>query len=355
MKKVLTRSFATLFIFLCLGTFANIIADEWTEKVVVDKKFEINKNAKLVVDHEFGNVQCKNWDKNSVSVKVTVRAKTTDAQKAEKIIKSVIVDVDGDKEKVTLECELNQKDSKNKNINVNIDVEIFMPKTVNLELENMFGTTYIESVSGQAKISCEYGSLEIGSLSNAENELEVMFSETKINSINNGKLEIGYSQLEIQTSNILSIESDYSELSIDKANSISFELEGGNLILGEVDKLDIESSFGSIEISTINNSLSSEMDYGALEVKNVGKDFSKIEIENSFGLINLNISNNITYNFEIEGEFLSFNYPDKNAKILHSNKDDFSTTVKGVIGKGSNPKSLISIESEYGAINLTAN
>jgi hypothetical protein len=83
MKKVLTLSIATLFIFLASGIVANINADEWTEKVVADKKFEINKNAKLVVDHEFGNVRCKNWNQNSISVKVTVKAKTKDAKKIE--------------------------------------------------------------------------------------------------------------------------------------------------------------------------------------------------------------------------------------------------------------------------------
>lgn len=354
MKKVLTQSFATLFIFLASGILANINADEWTEKIVADKTFEINKNAKLIVDHEFGNVRLKNWDKNSISVKVTVRAKTTDAQKAEKLINNVIVDIDGNKDKVTVECELNQKDSKNKNINVTIDLDIFMPSTINLELENKFGTTYIESVSGPAKISCEYGSLEIGSLSNADNDLEIMFGEALIKYINNGKLEIEYSQLELQNSNILSIESEYSDMSIDKAKSVTLELEGGNVALGHVDKLNLESSFASLEILFISGSIKAEMEYGTLEVKNIGKDFSTIDIENLYGSIVLNISKGTTSKFEVEGEFLSFNYPKKDTKILHKNENNFLTNVKGVIGKGANPKSSISIESTYGSVNFTA-
>ncbi len=354
MKKVLLKSFATLFIFLSTGLLTNIYAEKWTEKVVADKKFEINKNAKLVIDHEFGDVKCKNWNKDQISVKVTVRAKTTDAQKAEKIINNVVVDLSGSKDKVILECELNQKKSGNKNTSVTIDVEIFMPETVSLDLENAFGTTFIESVSGPAKISCEYGSLEVGTLSNTENDIEVMFGEAQIKSINNCKLEVGYSQFDIQKSNTLSIESDYSDLSVDNAKSISLELEGGNVALGEVDKLDIESSFASIEVISIGNSLSSEMEYGALEVKNVGKGFSTINIENSYGLINLNISKGITYNFEVEGEFLSFNYPKEYSKISYRDESNFLTTVKGVIGEGANTKSSISIESEYGAINFTA-
>lgn len=353
MKKVLTKSFATLFIFLCSGILANANADEWTEKVVVDKKFEINKNAKLIVDHEFGNIRCKNWDKNSISVKVTVRAKTTDAQKAEKIINNVIVDLSGSKDKVVLECELNQKKIGNKNISVNIDVEIFMPRSISLELEHMFGTAHIESVSGPAKISCEYGSIEIESLDNTENDLEIMFAEAQIKNINNGNLEIGYSQLEIQKSNTLSVESEYSDLSIDNVKSISLELDGGNVTIGHVNKLDIESSFSSLEIIDFTGSLTAKIEYGSLNIKSIDKDFSLIEIENSFGAINFNFSEGSAFSFNVEGEFLSFDYPKKHAKILHKNENNFTTTVKGVIGKSTDPKSSILIESEYGVVNFT--
>ncbi len=352
MKKVLTQSFATLFIFLASGLLANINADEWTEKVVADKKFEINKNAKLVVDHEFGNVRCTNWDKNSISIKVTVKAKTTDAQKAEKLINNVIVDLTGNKDKVTVECELNQKDSKNKNISVNIDLEIFMPSTISLELENKFGTAYIESVSGPTKITSEYGSLEIGSLSNSDNELEVMFGEAQINNINEGKVEIGYSQLKIQKSNILSIESEYSDLSVDNAQSLNCELEGGVVAFGQVNKLDLETTFTTLEVGSLSQSLNAEIEYGTLNIKSLDKDFKSIKIENSYAAINLTISNGTNSSFNIEGEFVSVNYPKQYANSLHKSESDFSTSVKGIIGSDKNPKSSIAIESNYGSVNL---
>ena len=95
MKKVLIKVTATIFIFLFSGIISDLYSEEWIEKVVVDKKIEINKNAKLIIDHEFGNVRCKNWDQNAISVKVTIRVKTTDNQRAEKIINNVSFDVSG--------------------------------------------------------------------------------------------------------------------------------------------------------------------------------------------------------------------------------------------------------------------
>ncbi|HJN05670.1 MAG TPA: hypothetical protein QF480_03570 [Bacteroidales bacterium] len=354
MKKVLTLSIATLFIFLASGIVANINADEWTEKVVADKKFEINKNAKLVVDHEFGNVRCKNWNQNSISVKVTVKAKTKDAKKVQEIIDRVIVDVDGSKDNVTVECGLGNKNEKNKSINVTIDIDIYMPSTINLSLEHKFGTAFVESVSGPTKISSEYGSIEIGSLSNSDNELEVMFGEAQINSINKCKLEISYSQLKIQDSKDLSIESEYSDMSIDNSNSIKFELESGNVALGNVNKLDVESTFSNLEVLSLAESFKSEMEYGALEIKNVNKGFAFISIENTHGTVALNVSKSGSFKFAVEGEFLSFNYPKEYTSISEKSENNFETTIKGVVGKESNPTSVIKIESVYGSVNFIA-
>ncbi len=354
MKKVLIKVTATIFIFLFSGIISNLYSEEWTEKVVVDKKIEINKNAKLIIDHEFGNVRCKNWDQNAISVKVTIRVKTNDAQKAEKIINNVIVDVKGNRSEVVARCDLNQKKHGDKNVKVTIDFDIYMPETISLELEHQFGTAYIESVSGPTSISSEYGSLEIMSLSNTENDFEIKFGEANIKHISEGDLEIGYSQLELLNADIISIESEYSDISIDNAKSISLELEGGNVTIDKVGKLDAESSFSNLEIQYISESLTAETNYGNLVIKNVDKDFSSITIDNEFGAVAVNIDKNAIYNLLAEGEYCSFTYPDEIANISYKKESHSSTLIKGVVGKGANAKSTLNITSEYGSVNIEA-
>ena len=352
MKKVLIKVTATIFVFLFSGIITNLYSEEWIEKVVVDKKIEINKNAKLIIDHEFGNVRCKNWDQNAISVKVTIRVKTNDAQKAEKIINNIIVDVRGNKNEVVAKCDLNQKKHGNKNVKVTIDFDIYMPETISLEMEHMFGTAYIESVSGPTSISSEYGSLEIMSLSNTENDIEVKFGEANIKHVTEGELEISYSQLELASASILSIESEYSDISIENAKSISLELEGGNVSIGKVEKLDAESSFSNLEIEYISESLTAETDYGNLVVKKVDKDFSSITIDNEFGAVAVSIDKNATYNLMAEGVYCSFTYPDELIDISYRKESHSSTIIKGVVGKGTNTKSTLTIVSEYGSVNI---
>ncbi len=354
MKKVLIKVSATFFLFLLSGIISNIYSEEWIEKVVEDKKIEINNNALLVVDHEFGNVRCKNWDQNAIAVKVTVRVETDDSEKAEKIINSIIVDVHGNKDKVIATCDLNQKWFKSKSIKVNIDFDIYMPETIRLQFEHKFGNAYIESVSGPASISSEYSSIEIVSLSNIENELEMSFGEAKINNINNGEIEVSYSRLELQKAIGLSIESEYSDMTFHDVDNISLEIEGGNASIGQVRKLEAETSFTNLEIKNVTETVDAETNYGNLSIKNVDKAFSSIVISNEFGAVDVNIDMGANYSLLAEGEYCSFSYPDKYANISYKKESHSSTIIKGVIGKGSNPKSKLNVESEYGAVTITA-
>ena len=354
MKKVLIKVTATIFIFLFSGMISNIYSEEWIEKVVVDKKFDISTNAKLIIDHEYGNVRCVNWDQNKIAVKVTVRVKTDDEKLAAKIISKINIDVDGSSNKVEAYCDLNQKLNGNGQLQVSIDFDIYMPSAVNFELEQKFGNTYIQSVSGSSIISVEYGNLEIVDLSNTENQLEVKFGEANIERINNGDIEISYSQFKLENSNIISVESEYSDISINKAQSISLELEGGNTNVGEVEKLDSETTFSNLEIQKLTGSLIAQTEYGNLNIGNVAKNFSSIIINNEYGGVSVNIDKDANYSFDANGEYGVISYPEKKFNSSYKKVSQSSTIVKGIVGNSTNPKSSVKIDSEYGSVDISA-
>jgi len=354
MKKVLIKVTATIFIFLFSGMISSIYSEEWIDKVIVDKKFDIKTNAKLVIDHEYGNVRCINWDQNTIAVKVTVRVKTSDEKIAEKIISKINIDVDGSSNKVEAYCDLNQRLNGNKQLQVVIDFDIYMPSAVDFQLEQKFGNTYIQSVSGPSNISVEYGNLEIVELSNTENQLDLEFGEANIESINNGDLEIGYSKFRLENSNNISLESEYSDISINKALSISLELEGGNAKIGEVEKFDCETNFSNLEIQKLTKSLIAQTEYGNLSIENIVKGFSSITIDNEYGGVSLNIDKDANYSLDAHGEYGLISYPEKLSDVSYKRVSHSETIIKAVVGEGVTPKSTVTVVSEYGSIDISA-
>ncbi len=350
MKNVLVNVIATVFIFLF--STSSLISGEWIEKTVVDKEFKVDEGARLVIDHEFGDVKCENWDQRSISVVAIVRVKSNDQQKATKIIDNVIVDVKGNSSKVETICELNQKFHKRNDSQVTIDLYIKMPKNINLELENAFGSVHIETVEGDASISSEYGYLEVASLEGNSNNIEVEFGKGEIGYLANGDIEISYSGMEIGGANSLSLESEYSDVEIGKIESLSAEVEGGHLKIGTIGALELESSFTHVEIGSLSSSLICESEYGGLEIDEVLTTFSKIEIENSFGSIKLGVNDEASYSIEAVSAYGSIDYPEQKADLSYRNQSSGELTIKGIIGNSSKVNSSMILTTDYGSIKI---
>ncbi len=330
-----------------------VAAKEKTEKILVDKQFEVNKNALLQIDHKYGTVECKNWDKETISVKVTAKVNTSSSEKAEKVFDAITIHLDGNRSGVSVESEFSNKLFNKGNNELSVDFEIFMPTSVRLELDHQFGDAYIETIEGDTEISNEYGSIEIVELKGGSNSIEIGFGNANIGYVKAGDIEVEYSNVELGKSESLSIESNYSELSIEKAGRLDIENEGGNVEIGKVGTLSMSSKFSDFKVGEISTSLDGEIEYGSMTVKKVKTGFSNIIVENSFGAVSLYFEPDCTFEIVAELEFCSLNYPDEisdfSKKIVSNSSESY---YKGTIGNGSNKGSKVELSSEYGNFSI---
>jgi len=346
------KRLATLLIFsviFCHG----LSAKEQIEKVLADKKFEVNKGAMLQIEHQYGTVDCKNWDENAISVKVTARVETKNSEKAERIFDAIKISLDGDKNEVSVESDINNSAFKNGNNNITVDMEIFMPASVRLNMKHEFGNAYIEIVEGNAEVSIEYGSLEISELKGESNNLDVGFGNAVVGYLNKADIEINYSNVEIGKSPLLSIETDYSTVSIDKVGELEIENEGGQIEIGKAGSINMSSKFSDFKIGELQGDLFAETEYGSLSVKKIRADFRNIEVDNSFGAVSLYFEPESTFDIVAEMEFCTLNYPEELAdfskRIVSSTADSY---YEGALGNGSKGNSRVEIVSEYGGVSI---
>ena len=136
---------------LVIGAGNNYGKDD-TEKVLYENSFEVNENALLTVSHEMGNLNCKNWDKNEISVKILATAETNDPEKASKAFNRVQFEVSGNRDKVDVLCKLKSTKNGKGEVSPQLDVIIFMPESVRLDVEHKFGNAYIEKAAGQSAV-----------------------------------------------------------------------------------------------------------------------------------------------------------------------------------------------------------
>lgn len=348
--KNTTKITGFLLLVLALMMSGAAKADE-VQRTLAQKKFDVNKDALLSVEHQFGKVECKNWDEMAISVKVNATVKARNAEQANKIMERIEVEIEGNRNGVSVETDLVKKLFDGDENEVSIDIEIMMPTNVRLEFDHQFGNAFIESATGPSSISSQYGSLEINSLEALANEVEIGFGEARIDYIGGGDLEISYSSADVGEAVQLTIESDYSSVSVEKVESLEIENEGGNVELGDVGVVELSSKFSECKIENLSSMMTAETEYGSLKVRNISADFSEIVVDNSFGSVKLAFESRAAFNLEAELEFCDLSFPENRAQFSQRISEATEKYYKGTFGKGS-PNANVNIESSFGNVSI---
>ena len=56
---------------------------EFTKKY--NKEYEVRKGTQLQIEHKYGSIDIKNWDKSLISIEVVITVKTSNEDKARKL------------------------------------------------------------------------------------------------------------------------------------------------------------------------------------------------------------------------------------------------------------------------------
>ncbi|MBE0639592.1 MAG: hypothetical protein IH598_13830 [Bacteroidales bacterium] len=346
--KFLTTMMLTISFMITGG---NLMAQKTIEKVLAEKQFKVVDNATLQIDHKYGKIVCKNHDLNTIYIKVTASLETKAQDKAEQIFERIDLSITGDELKVKVNCELSDK-IVSKNDNLTVDIEIFLPQTINLEINQMFGNTYIENASGRVSVNNRYGSFQANEMVNSDNDIKVSFGNATIGAIEGGVTKISYGDLTIKKAGHIELAAEYSNTRVTEALSILAQNEGGSLKIGTIDICVLNSKFSDNEVGTLNQSIKAKSEYGSLKVENIAASFSSVDLTNSFGSSTLVFDNKAGFNLEAEMSFCDLKYPENKANLSEKVTTAFKSNYKGKLGSAVNPGASVFIKSSYGNVDI---
>ncbi len=129
----------------------------------------MNKDATLAIKNKFGKIHCQNWDKNAISIEVTITLEASSQDKANKYFDKISISFTGNADRVTATTSFDDNLFGNNNNEFSIDYMVKMPKTIGIELDHKFGDIILEEVQGPSIIELGYGSLKVNKLSGNDN------------------------------------------------------------------------------------------------------------------------------------------------------------------------------------------
>ena len=346
----------TVQILVITSVFA--LSEEFSKNL--HKDYDADENTLLVIENKFGDVDINNWDKDQVTIDVTITVDHKNEEKAKELIDYIEVHFSHTANTIKAVTEIDDKFSKwnsftsSDNKEFSIDYKINIPKNIKIDIENRYGSVFINEIDGHAKIAVKYGNLKVNKMTRGKtkpyNEVYLAYSNGTIEESNWLNLTLRYSKLEIEDTRALIAVTKYSKLYVDKASSIVCESKYDEYRLGKITNFVASSGYTGFDINEIYKKLEFDNRYGSIDVDYVSADFEKISIENEYGTIDIGIDPSASYNIKGYARYADIDYPHEGR--VSRIKESTSLQIEGLVGTDSNTKSYVEIETKYGNVDL---
>lgn len=352
-----------LFFVLPLALLANKdkLNGRYTKEKTISKEYTVNSDALLKVSNSYGNLTLTSWDQNRVVIEVHITTNGNNEDKVQEKLDEITVDFDANASLVSATTNFNSRRngwnwnwSGRNNVNMQINYTIKLPVKNNVHLSNDYGNISLDRIDGHAKISCDYGRLEIGELRGRNNQLKFDYtSKSSFGYINSATISADYSGFDIEKAGDLDIRADYTNVSVTQMGNLVYASDYGSMEAGEVKNVQGRGDYINVKLGTVHGNVDIGADYGSVEIRKMASDGGNINLQTDYTGVEIGYSPEYYFDFEISTDYADVNGKDA-FEINISKEKSNQRYYKGFHGKANSGKQVY-ITSDYGNISFTSN
>ncbi len=349
----------TIFLFLfCLSTtsYANSREDF---KKTINKEFDITKNGTVDLSNRFGQVDIRTWDKNKVKIKVTVTVRAESEKESQVVFDRISIHFSNGKDFVTAETEIASNNnnswwgwsSSNNSSDFSIDYEVYLPKTIALDLENHHGAAIIAAMDGDAKVEIAHGELTAKGFA-GELDLDMAHSEGKIGFVKTLKadlahtrvdfeklgksvIETGHCHIDIDQIEELRLDSRHTDFEMGKVGTIEAECRHDDFEIESIETIIVEAQHTRYDIEKVQKSAKFDFSHGGATIEELAVGFQEINLLGSHATYRIGVEDNATYQLDAAGSHAGISYP-SDMDITYEKDKSTSREIKGRMGSSNN-------------------
>lgn len=359
-----------LFLLVIVMSANSVFAKDYTKEIL--RSFNVNADAKFVVDNSRGNVNITTWDKNTVKIEVEIIVKAKDATQAEEFFKQIKIDFEKNTGyvKATTSKEKEEESWKDwlwgsaQNLNWNVHYKVTIPKTNSLSATNKFGDVYVANLKGDASVNVKYGNYKLSTFENLRCDLA--YGNGTISDVKNLSVDIKYCEMKLRNTQNIDIISKHSEINIDEASEIRSTSKYDDFQIGKVTDLNSTGKYDDFEIGKVGtiNAVGKysdfkiesilkngdfNLEYGEVIIDNLSESVDKLKLIGQYTSFVIDTENG-TFNLVVDGDATEVETPD-NMNTTSKEKEDNVLKLKGKVGTGSS-NSLIEVRTKYGSLKI---
>lgn len=331
-----------------------------TKEKMIKKEFSVSANSNLNIDNSYGNVDVTTWDQNRVVIEVIIKTNGNDEDKVEEKLEEINVEFNQTSSGVSAKTRFSKNEKswwKNifdgfDNVNMEVNYIIRAPEGNNLDISNDYGGIYIDKTTGNAKINCDYGKIDIGELRGKSNFLSFDYTRSsRIGFVTNAEINADYSDYEVEEANELLISADYSKSKIGKVSKMEFNCDYGSVEVDKVKVLIGNGDYLTTKVNRVFNSVDLNLDYGSLSIEKLIKGTRNVDIKTDYAGVKIGYDNEMSFQFDVKTSYGGIKGFDE-LEVKKREQANTSNSVSGYYGSPTNG-AKINISTSYGSVHFT--
>ena len=333
---------------------------KYTKEKKIKKEFKVNSDALLEVDNSYGNLNITSWDQDRILIEVHIKTSGNNEDRVQEKLDNINVDFENSSSRVSARTDFEKGDSwgwswgRNNNVDMQVNYTIKMPVKGRVDLDNDYGSIILDRIDGHAKISCDYGRLDIGELNGRENQLNFDYtSKSTIGYMKSGKISADYSGFNIGKAGNLVISADYTNSEVGEMENLQYSCDYGKIEISEAANVQGNGDYINVQLGTIHGNVDISSDYGSLRIDNMSSDAGNLSVTTDYTGVKIGYAPDYHFDFEFRTSYAGVSGKD-DFEINISEEKNTSKYYKGYHGSPNSGKK-VSISSDYGGISFHKN
>ncbi|MFA8434369.1 MAG: hypothetical protein ACEPOZ_07610 [Marinifilaceae bacterium] len=323
----------------------------------IKKSFPVENATSLKIANQYGKLQVKSWDKNTIEFAIKISVESNKADKAQTMLDNISVEFTQGQNYVNAETKFgdffgfhkltNSLFSKGK---MKIDYLVRIPASLPLEIVQKNGKIFMDSHSAPLTLELNNGEFTAQNLK-GEGKMKFRGSTIQIEELNTSEMDLGNCELRITDAEKITAESRDSKINIKSIGTFNLHSNRDKVELDQVEYLYGSSGISKFEINDLGSELDYDLKLGHMNIFNVHNMFSFIKLDSKFSDLGLSFMQNSNFNVEIKHKSVKLDYP-ANFKLKQKDTSEKNTYItSGLVGKDKSP-SDVKIRANNCKINL---
>ena len=344
--------------------------EEFTK--TIKKEFDINKNGEIGISNQFGKVEINTWDKDRAKFAIVIAVRTNSESQAQEIFDRIDIDFSNGSDYVKAVTEIaSQKNSwwggwnGNNNADFTINFEVFLPKTVALDIRNRHGDTYIPEMTGDADLDIAHGNITADGFSGTL-DFEMAHGNGTVVSANSLDADISHSNIRFKKLGNVQLETAHCQIDLGDARKIKLDSRHTNFEMGDIEELRAdsrhddfeidaviavysESSHSTYEIDELSGTADFDCSHGGATIDYLKKGFEEVILNGSHAGFRIRVADDAAFDLDAYSTHAGMRYP-MDLDISYEKDKNNVQEVKG--SRGSGQKGSIRARLTHGSLKI---